>query len=154
MDLLPTIAGLCRAPLPNKPLDGVDIWPILSGKQDSVDRDVFLYFDSWNLQCARFGPWKLHVSRYNDFPYTPDPVDGRYNLPLPAPELYNLEEDPEESYNMAAEHPEIVADIQARIKRLLPTFPADVTNYWNYTMSQPVYGTADGSLPIRVPPKQ
>jgi len=152
LDILPTIAGLCNAKLPSQPMDGVDIWPILSGAQDSVDHDVFLYFDGWNLQCARLGAWKLHVSRYNDFPYSPDPVGGRYNLPLPNPELYNLEEDPDESYNVAADQPQMVAQIQARIKALLPTFPVDVINAWNTTMSQQVYGEPDGALPVRVTP--
>ena len=62
----------------------------------------FLYFDSWNMQCARMGEWKLHVSRYNDFAFNPDPPGGRINLPLPTPELYNLELDPDESYDVAA----------------------------------------------------
>jgi len=146
---LPTIAGLCNAALPKQPLDGVDIWPILSGKQDGVDHEVFLYFDGWNLQCARLGAWKLHVSRYNDFPWSPDPVGGRYNLPLPVPELYNLEEDPDESYNVAADHPQTVAEIQARIQKLLPTFPVDVIDAWKATMSQQVYGVTDGALPVR-----
>ena len=149
LDILPTIAGLCNAALPKQPLDGVDIWPILSGKQDGVDHEVFLYFDGWNLQCARLGAWKLHVSRYNDFPWSPDPVGGRYNLPLPVPELYNLEEDPDESYNVAADHPQTVAEIQARIQKLLPTFPVDVIDAWKATMSQQVYGVTDGALPVR-----
>ena len=152
MDILPTIAGLCKAPLPGKPLDGVDIWPILAGDQDSVSREAFLYFDGWNLQCARLGEWELHVSRYNDFPWSPDPVVGRYNLPLPNPELYNLELDPDESYNVAADNPGIVADIQARILKLLPAFPPDVMNAWNFTMSQKSTGV-DGSLPTRVVPQ-
>jgi hypothetical protein len=37
---------------PANRLDGVDIWPPLSGAATNVDRDVFLYFDGWNLQCA------------------------------------------------------------------------------------------------------
>ena len=146
MDILPTIAGLCKAPFPSRPLDGVDIWPILAGELESVSREVFLYFDGWNLQCARLREWKLHVSRYND------PVVGRYNLPLPNPELYNLELDPDESYNVAADNPGIVADIQARILKLLPAFPPDVMNAWNFTMSQKSTGV-DGSLPTRVVPQ-
>src|SRR5690348_5483758 len=126
MDILPTLAVLSNATLPSRPLDGIDIWPLLSGQQSAVNRDVFLYFDGWSLQCARLGPWKLHVSRYNDFAWSPDPIGGRLNLPLKNPELYNLELDPDESYNVAAEHPAIVAQIQSQIQQMLPSFPPEV----------------------------
>ena len=150
MDILPTIAAITHANLPAKALDGVNIWPVLTGDQSSVVREVFLYFDSWNIQAARLGPWKLHVSRYNDFPWSPDPIVGRFNLPLSEPELYNLDVDPDESYNVAEENPAIVADIRARIIKLLPTFPPNVAEAWNYTMSLKS-GGVDGSLPIVVP---
>lgn len=151
LDFMPTIAGLCNARLPSNPMDGMDIWPILSGQKSSVPRQAFLYFDSWYLQCVRLDQWKLHVSRYNDFPWSPDPTDGRYNLPL-NPELYNLEKDPDESYNVAGQHPDVVAKIQATIQKLLPTFPPQVMNAWNTTMSRAVLSTPDGALPVAAQP--
>ena len=147
LDLLPTIAKLCSAPLPTSPLDGRDIWPILSGEKTDLEPEPFLYFDDWNLQCARLGPWKIHVARYNDFPWSPDPISGRMNLPLSSPELYNLEEDPDESYDVAADNPEIVNDLVARMLKLLPTFPREVMDAWNSTMSQNAINS-DGGLPI------
>jgi len=154
MDILPTIAGLANAKLPSAPLDGLDIWPILTGDQAKVEHDAFLYFDSYNLQCARLGPWKLHISRYNDFPWSPDPPGGRLNLPLINPELYNLEMDPDESYDVAAANPQVVAQIQTRIQALLPTFPSDVANAWQVTMNQSVTSTDDGALPALATPPQ
>ena len=153
MDLLPTIAGLCNAPLPSNPLDGVDIWPVLSGKEETIpNRDAFLYFDSWNLQCARLGQWKLHVARYNNPPFGPDPVVGSWNLPI-TPELYNLAKDPDESYDVASDHPDVVAQIQARIQALLPTFPSQVMSAWTSTMNLKTVGTPEGALPIpQTPP--
>jgi arylsulfatase len=147
MDLLPTIARMTGAAAPGN-LDGVDISPILTGQVESLDRDVYLYFDGWDLQCARYGPWKLHISRKNSYSWGPDPAGGTYNLPLPAPELYNVAEDPEEGYNVAPEHPDIVSDIVARVKKQLPTFPSDVLNAWNSTMSRQVQGTPIGALPV------
>jgi hypothetical protein len=142
---------LSGATLPSRPLDGSDIWPILSGQQVAIERGAFLYFDSWNLQCVRVGPWKLHVSRYNDFAWSPDPIGGRVNLPLANPELYNLERDPDESYNVASEHPAIVAQIQAQIQQMLPSFPPAVMSAWQATMSQKVAPTLDGALPVSAP---
>ena len=149
LDLLPTIAKLCNAALPSKPLDGQDIWPILSGEQTDLAREPFLYFDDWNLQCARLGSWKIHVARYNDFPWSPDPIGGRINLPLISPELYNLDKDPDESYDVAADNPEVVADLLARILEALPTFPQEVMDAWNATMSQKAINS-DGGLPVAI----
>ena len=147
MDLLPTVADLAGAPLPPSPLDGVDIWPMLTGEQDAVTRDVFLYFDYWNLQCARLGRWKLHLSRYNAPPWTPLPAAGRFNLPL-KPELYDVQHDPDESYDTADQYPQIVADIRAQVDQILPTFPDQVQTAWHDTFSRQVVGTAPGELPI------
>jgi hypothetical protein len=55
LDILPTLTRLANAPLPAGRLDGVDIWPLLSGTSTAVDRDMFLYFDGWNLQCCALG---------------------------------------------------------------------------------------------------
>jgi arylsulfatase len=93
MDLLPTMARLCGAQPPSNPLDGVDIWPILTGDRADVEREVFLYFDSVYLQCARLGRWKLHMTRYNTKAWSPLPAGGRVNLPLPVPELYDVVSD-------------------------------------------------------------
>jgi len=55
MDIFPTVVKLCGAVLPPNPLDGIDIWPLLTGRSQMLEREVLLYFDNWNLQCARGG---------------------------------------------------------------------------------------------------
>ncbi len=147
MDILPTVARLCAATLPAAPLDGYDIWPLLSAQQDTTDREAFLYFDSWNLQCARLGPWKLHLARCNTPPWLPLPPGWRRNLPLAHPELYNLETDPEESYDAANEHPEIVASIRASVDGLISTFPEPVPTLWRDTMLTPGVYCPSGGWP-------
>ena len=149
MDALPTFAALAGAPLPGKPLDGVNIWPLLTGQRDQVERDVLLYFDGWNLQCARYGRWKAHFTRYNAFPWVEGPPEGRINLPLPRPELYDVEADPEESYDLAEMNPAVVADLRARVEKALRTFPEQVRDAWQDTIATPVEDTPSGSLPAR-----
>ena len=112
MDVFPTVARLCGAALPSKPLDGIDIWPLLHGERQSIDRAPLLYFDNWDLQCARWMNWKLHIARHNTAAYTPAPPGGRFSFLLPKPELYNLASDPDESYDVAPENPQIVAQIR------------------------------------------
>jgi len=124
MDLFPTIANLCGGALPHEPLDGQDIWTLLTLEQAEVDRKPLLSFAGWNLQCARWKQWKLHVSRSNVPAFFPGSMGGRpINMYLQNPELYNLDKDPKESYDVASEHPEIVATIQKSIAEQLSTLP-------------------------------
>lgn len=147
MDLLPTIAKLSGATLPVKPLDGIDIWPLLSGQKKDHTREALLYFDNWDLQCARLGNWKLHVGRYNSFIYGPAPATGRVNLRLRPSELYNLATDPDESFDVAAKHPEVVRDLEARIAKALPTFPEEVGKAWQATDARETAPSEPGRLP-------
>ena len=147
MDLLPTLAALAGTPLPASWVDGIDIWPILNGQKAYIDREVLLFFDNYNIQCIRWGPWKLHLARYNTFPWTVDPPGGRVNLPLPQPELYNIDQDPSESWDRAQEKPEVVKEMKARLDRLLPTLPTQVRLTWQDTQSRHVAATPVGALP-------
>jgi len=126
LDIFPTVTKLIGGTLPPKPLDGIDIWPLLTCQKASLDREALLYFDNWDLQCARWKEWKLHVARHNSSTYSAAPAGGRRNFVLPRPELYNLALDPEESYDVAPSHPDIVAEIQSRIAKLLTDFPEPV----------------------------
>lgn len=153
MDVFPTVARLCGGALPSKPLDGIDIWPLLTGKVASIERAPLLYFNNWELQCARWMNWKLHIARFNTAAYTPAPPGGRHSFLLPRPELYNLAADPDESYDVAPEHPEIIIEIQERIAEMIPTFPEQVRRAYEATQARP----ADPSMPVGAyprPPRQ
>ena len=147
MDIFPTVAKLCGATPSNKPLDGIDIWPILAGQKPAIEREALLYFDDLYLQCARLGKWKLHIARYNTTAYNPAPEGGRINLPLKAPELYDLVSDPDESYDLAPENPQVVADIEARIERLMAGFPEDIRKAHAETKALATGTSAIGALP-------
>jgi arylsulfatase len=146
MDIVPTVARLCGARLPQKPLDGIDIWPLLSARQQEIEREALLYFDDLYVQCVRRGRWKLHVARYNNVTYSPAPPGGRMNLPLRAPELYDLLNDPDESYNVAPEHPDVVADLKGRVERLLEGFPDEIRAAHAKTLAAPVGNSAVGAV--------
>lgn len=147
MDILPTVARWTQAPVPQNPLDGIDISPLLTGQQTDLPREAFLYFNDVCLQAARLGPWKLHVSRFNAPAFSPFPPEGRLNLPLPSPELYNVVADQDESHDRAARNPAVVADIQARMARLIQTFSGDALGSWNDTLRRKVYPTPAGAWP-------
>lgn len=151
MDLLPTIAGLCGASVPASSVDGVDLWPAITGEKPYIDREALLFFDTWQIQCVRWGPWKLHVARYNSYAWTQDPPGGRWNLPLPSPELYNIEDDPSESYDRSQERPDLVKDLLARVETLLLGMPEMVRSCWADTVKQRVQATPVGALPRKEP---
>ncbi len=147
MDLHPTIAKLCGAEAKN-PFDGIDIWPLLTAAKPALeDREAFLYFDDVYLQCARHGKWKLHIARHNVMIYNPVPQAGRISLPLAKPELYDLAADPSESYDVAAENPAVVADIQARIARVMATMPEPIRQAHIEQMGRKATAPPAGSLP-------
>jgi arylsulfatase A len=147
MDIFPTVAKLCGGTPSSNPLDGIDIWPMLSGAKPEIQREALLYFDDVHMQCARLGRYKLHLERYTTTQYNPPPVGGRMNLPLKHPELYDLVADPDESYDVAPQHPEIVADIRARVERLMAGFPAPIRTDFERTMSMATGDAAIGALP-------
>ena len=107
LDLLPTFAAISGGEMPNdRTIDGVNIWPILSGKEKSNVRDVFFYYQMDQLQAVRSGNWKLFVgmeSKKRNWGKS----EGRKELAL-----YNLAEDIHEDKNVAADNPKVVKSLQ------------------------------------------
>lgn len=119
IDLLPTIARLAGAKLPEHKIDGLDIWPLLAGDSSAKNphEAYFHYYAQNELQAVRSGDWKLffpHQAR-SMTGQTPgkDGIPGKYRQLDVALELYNLRDDLGETKNVAAENPEIVARLQA-----------------------------------------
>jgi len=146
MDVLPTVARLCDAALPKNPVDGIDIWPMLSGAKQEMEREVLLYFDFNDLQCARLGKWKLHMARHNSQVYNPAPAAGRQNLPLPKPELYDLTKDVDESYDVALENPEVVKQILARVNKVMEGMPENVRQVHAANLSKKSAPSSTGAV--------
>jgi arylsulfatase len=147
LDVTPTVAKLCGAPMPAKPVDGIDAWKLWTGEAKSVEREPLLYFDDVHLQCARWRNWKLHLSRYNRRAYSPAPKEGLRNLLLPNPELYDIASDPDESYDVADLHPDIVRQMREKVEAAMRTFPEAIRSDWEETKRKKVSPTPAGALP-------
>ena len=119
VDILPTFAALSGAALPDQPLDGVSLWPLLRGSTDELaPRQLFWHFPAylqsyavWREQrdplfrtrpCSviRDGPYKLH--EYFE--------DGGL-------ELYHLEDDIGEQRNLAETMPEKARALQIALQK-------------------------------------
>lgn len=110
MDLFTTSLTLAGATLPgDRMIDGVDMTPVLTGTGPSR-RAAFFYYRGTQLYAARLGRFKAHfITRAA---YGKD--DRREHDP---PLLYELGRDPSEQFNVAAEHPQVLADIAREVAR-------------------------------------
>lgn len=94
-DLTATSLVAAGLPLPQeKPLDGVDLIPYLTGKKTGRPHEQLFWRSSRERYAARVGDWKI-VS---------DPTSGI--------ELFNLKEDISETTNLAKSHPEVLQKLE------------------------------------------
>ena len=118
IDILPTIAHLIGAPLPERKIDGHDIRPLMFGEPGAVSpHEAFAIYFNNQLQAIRDTRWKLvfpHQYRTMDG-QTPgaDGMPGQYTHRHTPLALFDLENDIGETTNVAEEHPEIVRRLQA-----------------------------------------
>jgi arylsulfatase A-like enzyme len=118
IDLLPTLARLCDAPLPGRPLDGKDISPLLLGDPNArcPHEAYYFYFGINELQAVRSGRWKLVLPHTYRTMQGQEPGQdgkpGRYRqVKLETPQLYDLENDIGETTDLADKHPDIVSKL-------------------------------------------
>ncbi len=110
MDLFVTALTLAGAELPrDRVIDGVDMTPVLTGTGTS-NRDVFFYYRGTQLFAARKGRFKAHF--LTRAAYGKDDTQ-RHDPPL----LYDLLSDPSEQFNVAAQYPEVIAEITREVER-------------------------------------
>ena len=99
VDLLPSLAALTGAKVPDDRLiDGKNALDVLLGKPGAKSPHDILYYED---AAIRRGQWKLIRTG---------------NPAKPTLELYNLEQDLGEKKNLAANHPELVRDLNALLE--------------------------------------
>jgi arylsulfatase A-like enzyme len=116
MDVLPTFVKLAGGTVPtDHPIDGKDIWPVLSGQTKESPHDAFYYFNLNKLEAVRSGPWKLAIT-----PQALHHKPGGYTevVKHTGPRLYNLDADIGELADVAAQHPDIVARLQRFVAQM------------------------------------
>jgi arylsulfatase A-like enzyme len=119
IDLLPTVAKLVGAKLPDHKIDGLDIWPLLAGEPEtkSPHESLWFYYADNELQAVSSGEYKLYLPHtYRTLGGRPGGTGGTpvnyEQRTLTEPELYNVVNDASETKNIAAEHPDVVARLQ------------------------------------------
>ncbi len=124
IDLLPTLAAITGAPKPEKPIDGLDIRPLLFGEKGarSPHDALFFYYADGQLQAMRSGKWKLlfpHTTR-SMLGQAPgkDGTPGKYRPLKVGLELYDLTADIGETKNLTEAEPKVIADLQAKADKI------------------------------------
>jgi len=121
IDVLPTVAAITGAALPEHPIDGVDILPLLKGDPSAHPRTEFWFFYTGELRAVREGRFKRvfeHRTRsYMGVEPGMDGHPGPYAFPTVPAALYDLDADIGESVDVSGEHPDVVARLDAMGER-------------------------------------
>lgn len=130
-DLFPTFARLLGAPAqdPLRPIDGRDIWPLLSGQAGARSPHValFFYYNENDLEAVRAGRWKLHLPHGYRTMEGREPGaggrPGRYDLTARIGlALFDLTSDPGERIDLSRRERAVVL----RLLELVETMRADL----------------------------
>ena len=122
IDILPTIAAISGADLPDHKIDGHNIQNLLWGEKDAVSpTDTYFFYQNWQLQALRRGKWKLHLPhKYSAIIESDDGNShGRKGIRSEIGlSLFNLDEDIGEQNNLVDQYPEIVKELLVKANEM------------------------------------
>jgi arylsulfatase A-like enzyme len=117
VDWYPTLLKLAGAPPAQKlPVDGLDIWPVLTQGAKSPHDALLLHSTMPGRAAVRMGDWKLLL---NASEQDAEEVAAAEPAESGKVELYNLAQDIAEKNNLAANQPEKVKELRARLNAFL-----------------------------------
>ena len=141
IDILPTLARIAGAPLPELPIDGLDISPLLLGEAGARSpHEALLFYYGTELRALRGGRYKLvlpHRSQTLDGPAGSGGIPGKYeqvDVPLA---LYDLVADIGETTDVAAALPDVVARLQALAEKAREDLGDSLTNRTGHGIREP-----------------
>lgn len=119
IDILPTLAAITGASLPQNKIDGVNILPLMLGDKDANPRhEFFYYYGTNNLEAVQRDFWKLVLPHTKYQAYRGqkpgnDGWPGPYGTDkITSYQLYDLRRDPGEWYDVAEYYPEKVKELE------------------------------------------
>ncbi len=129
VDLFPSLAGVAGAQVPaDRPIDGVNQMPFLTGKTEKSAREGFVYFIKSELRAAKWRDWKMH------FVWEVEPNAGANHLETPY--LFNLVQDPKEESDVSSTQGwvrgpirKLVDAFQKSLKEAPPIPPGSLDTY-------------------------
>jgi len=118
VDILPTLAYLADADLPENPIDGKNVWDIIIGRSGAKNPHEYYPFSTGrNFEgvISGDGKWKLHLPHsYRTLVEAgKDGMPGKYKQAKIGLSLFDMEKDPYETTNVIDKFP----DVAARLKK-------------------------------------
>jgi arylsulfatase A len=117
VDLLPTITALTGAKPAGNPVDGRDVWDLITGKHGSKNPHEYYPFSTNQVfegVLSSDGRWKLHLPhQYRVVAQAGnDGVAGKYRQERIELSLFDLEHDPFEKVNVIDKFPEVAEKLK------------------------------------------
>jgi arylsulfatase A-like enzyme len=131
IDLMPTIAGLAGAALPKNPVDGRNVWDLITGKPNAANPHDYYAFSTGRTfegVLTGDGRWKLHLPHeYRVVIETGnDGAAGKYRQASIGLSLFDMEKDPLETTNVIDKFPEVAARLKAYAEQHKKEFYSDI----------------------------
>jgi len=115
LDVLPTFITLAGGSVPSDhQIDGKNVWPVLAGQSKTSPHEALFYFNGNRLEAVRSGPWKLAIMPQALHKGMVDTEIVKHT----GPRLYNLDTDIGEITDVAAQHPDIVTQLQQLVSQM------------------------------------
>jgi arylsulfatase A-like enzyme len=116
IDILPTIAAISKAKLPEEKIDGVNILPLLKADFEKNPRQEFFYYSGKSLTAVRYQNYKLLFPREMNTNVGSvvgkDGWPGEMNTFDFKGGLYDMIRDPGERYDLRESNPEMAAKLE------------------------------------------
>jgi arylsulfatase A-like enzyme len=130
VDMLPTAAHLAGAKLPANPIDGRNVWDLITGKPGAKNpHDYYPFSTGRNFEgvISGDGRWKLHLPHaYNSLELPgKDGAPGNYVSRKIVLALFDMENDPHETKNVIDSHPEVAKRLQGYAEQHRREFYSD-----------------------------
>jgi arylsulfatase A-like enzyme len=114
IDMMPTVARLAGAKLPQNPVDGKDVWDLIAGKPGATNPQPYYAFSTGRVfegVISGDGRWKLHVPHaYRTLVEAGnDGKPGKFRQEKIELALYDMEADPMEKVNVLDKFPDVAA---------------------------------------------